>query len=101
MELWGFLAWLVKYGAGAIAYVLVDRVPRLVALPPTTKRIAAAAIAGAIAIIGYLLQLTMLYEPAPVGVRPWAEMLFLVATSAFGLATIIHAKDLEREKRMV
>ena len=67
MELFAFLAWVVKYGAGAFAYFLVEKVPRLAAQAPLAKRIWAAAISAVIAIIGYLLQIAMLYEPAPIG----------------------------------
>ena len=97
MELLAFLTWVVKFGAGIIAYLIVDRVPALVALAPTWKRIAACGIAAAIALLGWLAQIAMLYEPAPVGARPWIEMIFLIATSAFGLATLIHTKDLPDE----
>ena len=97
MELFAFLTWLVKFGAGVIAYFLVDKVPALVALTSARKRVAACGIAAGIAILGWLAQIGMLYEPAPVGARPWIEMVFLIGTSAFGLATLIHTKDLPAE----
>ena len=97
MELLAFLTWVVKFGAGLFAYFIVDNVPALVRLQAIPKRIAACGIAAGIAILGWLAQIAMLYEPAPVGARPWIEMIFLIATSAFGLATLIHTKDLPDE----
>ena len=97
MPLGQFLIWVVKYGAGVAAYFLVDKVPALVRLDPIPKRIAACAIAAAIAIVGFLAQLAMRYETAPVDVYAWIEMLWLIGTSAFGLATFIHTKDLKKE----
>ena len=99
MTLKAALVWVRQIGASAVTYFVIDRIPGLKDQVPWVKRIAACAISAAIAIVAYLVQMAMLYEQVPGDVRAWIETLFLVGTSAFGLATLIHTADLVRKAR--
>ena len=91
MDLKSFLIWLVSpVGAGVLAYLLIDNVPRLCALEGKVKRWVAAAISAGIAILGFMATVGLGYQVAPIGGIAWLEAVFAVATGAFSLATIIH-----------
>jgi hypothetical protein len=91
VDLKSFLVWLISpVGAGVLAYLLIDNVPRLCALEAKLKRWVAAGISAGIAILGFLATVGLGYQAAPVGGVPWLEAVFAVATGAFSLATIIH-----------
>ncbi len=107
MELQALLLWLVSKGAFAIAFALMEWLPWpwFQALLPRWKRVAAFALTGVIAIGAYLLQIVMLYEPAPgawpADWRAWVAKLVVVATSAFGLATLLHTLAMSNEPKAV
>lgn len=99
MELKLFLAWLTTAGAAWLTYKLIDEVPALKELGPKAKRRAAYVLSAVIAILAYLAQMPFGFVAVPAGWQAWAQALFLVGTSAFGLATIIHGEsDLPAER---
>ena len=89
-----FLVWVTTIGAALITYELIEHVAQLAALESRLKRIVAYAMSAGFAIAAWLAQVGMLYVPAPVGARAWVEAVFAVGTAAFGLATLIHTRDL-------
>lgn len=91
MELRDFLVFLSTTGAALFAWWLMDNVWLFERLDWANKRYVAFALTAVLAILGYLLQLAMLYQPAPVEWRGWAESLFAVAGAAVGLNQLIHA----------
>lgn len=93
MELKDFLTWATTAGAAWLTYHLINSVPALAGLGPRAKRRVAYALSGGIAVLAYLIMVEFGYVAAPAGDwHAWAETLFAVATSAFGLATIIHGE---------
>jgi hypothetical protein len=97
MELRQLLVWFTTIGAAIITYELMDGIPALAVLEARAKRIVAYAMSAGFAILAWLAQVGMLYVPAPVSARAWAEAVFAVGTAAFGLATLIHTRDLKPE----
>jgi hypothetical protein len=95
MELRELLVWFTTVGAAIITYELMDGIPALAAMESRRKRIVAFAMSAGFAILAWLAQVGMLYVPAPVGARAWVEAVFAVGTAAFGLATLIHTRDLK------
>ena len=94
MDLKTFLVWLTTIGAAIITYELIEHIPALVALEARIKRVVAYAMSAGLAILAWLAQIGMVYIAAPVGARAWIEAIFAVGTAAFGLATLIHTRDL-------
>ena len=97
MPLREFLVWLTTIGAAILTYELIEHVPKLAALEARTKRIVAYAMSAGFAILAWLAQVGMGYVVAPVSVRGNLEAIFAVGTAAFGLATLIHTRDLPAE----
>jgi hypothetical protein len=98
MELVEFLQWVVSpVGAGVLSYYLVGKIKDS-ELTPGQERVLASAIAAALSMAGYGLILVLAPGEAalPVGWRDWVATLFRIGTEAFGLATLIHAKDLPK-----
>lgn len=96
MELRTFLDWIITGGAGVLAYLFMGWITWLKNLAPKPKRIAAFAISAVIAMVGYTAAVFAGYQEIPVGFG-WVEKLFLMATTAFGLATLIHIRELESD----
>lgn len=92
MELRDFLVWATTAGAAILAYKLIEEVRALSELGPRAKRRAAYALSGGIAVAAYVAAMQFGYVPTPANWRAWVEALFVVATGAFGLATIIHGE---------
>ncbi len=93
MELDEFLSWAAgPAGAGALGFLFVEYVPWawVQARGAKGRRLVAFGASAAFAVAAYLLQIVLGYTAAPAGWGGWVGQLFLVATSAFGLATLIH-----------
>jgi len=97
VELRQMLVWFTTAGAAVITYELMENISALAFLESRAKRIVAYAMSAGFAIAAWLAQVGMLYVPAPVGARAWVEAVFAVGTAAFGLATLIHTRDLKPE----
>jgi len=99
MELQVFLRFVMTGGgAGLAAYWLIDNVPFLANLASKAKRLSAFAISALLADAAFIALAYAGYANIPVGALSWAEQLFAVGTSAFGLATLLHTKDLGRAR---
>jgi hypothetical protein len=96
MELQAFLAWVISGGAATGAYFLVEKVKWLAALAPESKRWAAFGVSALLAMAAYTVAAFCGYEALPGSFLAWVEILFLVGTSSFGLATLLHAKHLRK-----
>jgi hypothetical protein len=92
MELRDLLVFMTAGGAAIAAYYLMENVFALASLAPAAKRWAAYLLTAGIAVGAYLLQVAMLYQPAPVDWRGWVEVLSAVAFGAIGLNQIIHGQ---------
>jgi hypothetical protein len=104
MEFRPFLAWLSTAGASIVAYIIINKLTEA-GKPSTwsawTVRLVSYAISGGIAILAYVGLVLMQYQAEPVNTRAWIEALFVVATTSFGLSTIIHGKErLSRAERV-
>ncbi len=103
MDLKSFLVWATTAGASFLAYFIVNKITEK-GTPSTwsawTVRVLAYAISGIIATLAFLVLVVMQYQSPPETTRAWIEQIFVVATTAFGLATIIHGEQrLSREVR--
>ena len=73
------------------SYWIIETIPALGLWRPDWKRYLAYALTGIISIGAYLAQVGLRYAAAPVGAQGWAEVLFAVAMTAFGVSQIPHA----------
>ena len=92
MELKDVLVFLSTTGAAVLTYWLMNNVRALEGLAPPTKRLAAFALTGVIAVAAWALQVLFLYQPAPADWRGWVEALSAVAFGSIGLNQIIHSQ---------
>ena len=103
MELIDFLKWASGPGASILAYFSIEGMKKwkwFAALDAAAIRWWAAGIAGIIAIAAWLL-LSAGTQTLPTGNWwEWFQKLFLIATSAFGLSTLIQAKDIVGTERV-
>jgi len=91
MSLAEILTWILSGGgAGVVSYWLMDHLAFLVMLAPQYKRYVSLALAGGLAVLGYLAAVGMGYQIAPVMVKGWIEALFSVVGVAIGLSQLIH-----------
>jgi hypothetical protein len=93
MGLKEFLSWLMEFGASYLGFWIVEKVTETgpaSAWSVLEKRIAAYGTTGLIAILAFLASIAMQFQPLPGDWRAWVQALFVVATSAFGLATLMH-----------
>lgn len=91
MELNDFLTWILSSGgAGVVSYWLMERLSFLIQLPSRSKRNVSLALAGGLAVLGYLAAVGMGYQVEPVATKGWIEALFSVIGIAIGLSQIIH-----------
>lgn len=91
MELNEFLAWILSGGgAGVIAYWAMEHLAFLVQLPSQYKRFVSLALAGGLAMLGYMIGVEMGYQARPAEIKGWIEALFSVAGVAIGLSQLIH-----------
>jgi len=95
MELTDFLGWILSGGgAGVLAYFLMDRIPALALLASESKRYVAFGLSALFAMLAFAGLVGLGVQPLPVSAVEWVNKLFLVATSAFALSQIIHAREL-------
>ncbi|RLC84853.1 MAG: hypothetical protein DRJ03_13100 [Chloroflexi bacterium] len=100
MELNELLSWILSGGgAGIIAYWLMDHLPFLIQLSSEYKRYASLIIAGILAVAGYLVAVSMGYQPQPETIKAWVETLFSVIGVAIGLSQFIHGRRRLRIQR--
>lgn len=100
MELEAFLTWLVSSpGASAAAYFIIKKVPWFWSLSEQNLRLVAFALSAVIAMAAWDASVALGYVPAPTEVAGWATQLWYIATSAFGLATLIHTNELPTDPR--
>lgn len=101
MELSALLAWILSGGgAGVVSYWLMEHLAFLVMLSGQHKRYVSLALAGGLAVLGYLVAVGMGYQVAPVEVKGWIEALFSVIGVAIGLGQLIHgAKQMKPKKK--
>lgn len=92
MQLADFLKWIMAAGSGIIAYWMMENIGVLKALAPEWKRYAALAIAGALAVLGFLASVGIGYDPVPDGWKAWIETVFAVIAVAIGLSQAIHGR---------
>jgi len=94
------LTWVLSGGgAGVVSYWLMEHLAFLVMLAPQYKRYASLALAGGLAVLGYLAAVGMGYQVAPVEAKGWIEALFSVVGVAIGLGQLIHgAKQMKPRK---
>lgn len=91
MELNDLLTWILSGGgAGVVSYWLMEHLAFLVMLAPQYKRYVSLALAGTLAVVGYLIAVGMGYQVAPAEVKGWVEALFSVIGVAIGLGQLIH-----------
>jgi hypothetical protein len=91
MALSELLTWVLSGGgAGVVSYWLMEHLAFLVQLKPQSKRYVSLAIAGGLAILGYLAAVGMGYQAEPGTVKGWVEVLFSVVGVAVGLSQFIH-----------
>jgi len=91
MELNEFLTWVLSGGgAGIVSYWLMEHLAFFVQLAAQYKRYVSLALAGGLAVLGYLAAVGMGYQVAPVEAKGWIEALFSVAGVAIGLSQLIH-----------
>ena len=100
MELEAFLAFLVSSpGASAAAYFIIKKVPWFWSLSEANLRLVAFALAAVIAMAAWGASVWLGFTPMPAETLDWAQQLFLIGTSAFGLATLIHTNELSTDPR--
>ena len=100
MELRLFLTWIISGGgAGYVTYWMMEQFAVLTNLKPKPKRVVAFALSAALAMVGFGLAVAVAYIETPGTALGWIERLFAVGTTAFGLATLIHTKDLSNERQ--
>lgn len=91
MELSALLTWILSGGgAGVMSYWLMEHLAFFVMLKAQYKRFVSLALAGGLAIAGYLIAVGMGYQVAPAEVKGWIEALFSVVGMAIGLSQLIH-----------
>ena len=94
------LSWLVAGpGAGALAFYVLERLPRFQAMQPEYKRYVSLTATAILAMAAFTAAVGLGYHAAPSGrdaepadVQGWLEALFAVAFVATGLGQIIHGK---------
>ena len=91
MELKDFLAWFTTAGAALAAYWLVEHWPWAQRQAAEAKRLINYAVAFVLADLAYLGMIGLSYAPLPEGIA-WAEVLFLVGTTAFGFSQLVHGR---------
>jgi len=98
MELHEFLAWIISGGgAGVLAYLLMGQVAGLASLAPKCKRAVTFLLSAVLAMAAYTVAAYAGYQDPPQTGFVWVEKLFLVASTSFGLATLIHTRELKPE----
>lgn len=91
MELTELLTWILSGGgAGVIAYWAMEHLAFLVQLKAQYKRYVSLALAGGLAMLGYLAAVGMNYQVGPETAKGWIEALFSVIGVAIGLSQLIH-----------
>ena len=101
VELNDLLTWILSGGgAGVVSYWLMERLAFLVALPAQYKRYVSLAIAGGLAVLGYLAAVGMSYQAEPETTRAWIEALSSVIGVAIGLSQLIHGARQMKPKRV-
>jgi len=99
MTLEAILTWIIaEGGAGVLAYWFMERVTALAELLPEPKRYVSWALAGAFAIIAYLLSMVFGGVAMPGDWREWVRVLFSVASGAILMSQVAHAR-LELRRR--
>ena len=92
MELREVLRWVVSGGgAGVLAYYIIARIKWPAEYPSERKRWITLAVTFGLADISFVLMTLVGYEAIPLTALEWVEHLWLVGTTAFGLAQMIHA----------
>jgi hypothetical protein len=104
MELKEVLRWIVSGGgSGIIVYLVMAKIKWPETFPSEAKRYITIASTFVLAAICYALLVWAGYDPVPQNGLEWVEHLWLVGTTAFGLAEMIHAtidlKANDKEKR--
>ena len=95
----GLITWVISGGgAGAIAYVIIDRLPWEIP-DPRWKRLVAYAITAALAVLAYCLAVSCDYRPLCATWVCWLEEIVQVLALAFSVSQGIHgARDLARKE---
>ena len=100
MSLEAFLSFLVSSpGASAAAYWIIKKVPWFWSLSEANLRLVAFALSAVIAMAAWGASVGLGFTPAPAEWLDWVMQLWLIGTSAFGLATLIHTNELETTPR--
>lgn len=96
MELTMFLELLTTTLAGVIAWWLIDHIKWFATLQPDTKRYVAYGFAGVLALVGWFGLLALGERPVPVDTAAWIKQIFYVATTSFGLSTMLNGPSLRK-----
>ena len=87
------LSWLVAGpGAGALAFYVLERLPRFQAMQPEYKRYVSLTATAVLAMAAFTAAVGLGYHVEPVDVQGWLEALFAVAFVATGLGQVLHGK---------